>query len=142
MLHPPGWCSSEHPLSDLTWSLRPCTHWHSLRKASFHLKLLTRELSKQQSTLQLPKLRVPYCGAAPQAANQQVSLSESGRFILTPVNLTFHYQDYSLAQEPCITLADLGGVPGECPPPYGTKFFHFCIHFCRKVPASGVHALP
>ena len=39
-------------------------------------------------------------------------------------------------------LADLGGgVPGACPP-YGTQFFHFRIHFHRKVPTSEVHAPP
>ena len=30
-------------------------------------------------------------------------------------------------------------MPGARPP-YGTQFFHFHIHFCQKVPASGVHA--
>ena len=39
-------------------------------------------------------------------------------------------------------LADLGGVPGARPPPHGTQFFHFRIHFCQKVPVSEVHAPP
>ena len=39
-------------------------------------------------------------------------------------------------------LADLvGGCAGHTPP-YGTKFFHFCIHFCQKAPMSEVHAPP
>ena len=36
------------------------------------------------------------------------------------------------------TYADQGGVTGARPSPYGTKFFHFRIHFHRKVPASEV----
>ena len=28
----------------------------------------------------------------------------------------------------------------HAPHPYGTEFFHFCIHFCQKVPTSEVHA--
>ena len=35
------------------------------------------------------------------------------------------------------SLADLGACRHA---PYGTQFFHFCIHFCRKVPVLGVHA--
>ena len=36
-------------------------------------------------------------------------------------------------------LADLVGMPGAHTP-YGTKFFHFRIHFQWKVPTSEVHA--
>ena len=44
-----------------------------------------------------------------------------------------------------LALADLvGSVPGARPPPppppHGTQFFHFRIHFHRKVPTSEVHA--
>ena len=42
---------------------------------------------------------------------------------------------------PFTSLANLGGVPGTRPP-YGTQFFHFRIHFHRKVPTSEVHAPP
>ena len=38
-------------------------------------------------------------------------------------------------------LADLGGRAGRTPP-YGTKFFHFHIHFHQKVPTSEVHTPP
>ena len=34
-----------------------------------------------------------------------------------------------------------GGMPSTRPP-YGTQFFHFCIHFHQKVPMSEVHAPP
>ena len=33
-----------------------------------------------------------------------------------------------------------GGGHAWCIPPYGTQFFHFRIHFHRKVPTSEVHA--
>ena len=50
--------------------------------------------------------------------------------------------DFALAQHletpKCPALADLGGVPGTCPP-YRIQFFHFCIHFHRKAPMSEVH---
>ena len=56
-------------------------------------------------------------------------------------NITFkippcHFDDTSMTFElkcKCISLADLGGVPGVRPP-YGTKFFRFRIHFCQKGP--------
>ena len=35
-----------------------------------------------------------------------------------------------------LTTDRSGGMPGARPP-YGTQFFCFRIHFCRKVPASG-----
>ena len=37
-----------------------------------------------------------------------------------------------------------GGSRGRArrTPPYGTKFFRFHIHFCRKAPMSEVHAPP
>ena len=37
-------------------------------------------------------------------------------------------------------LADLGGHARHTPPPHGTQFFHFHIHFHQKVPTSEVHA--
>ena len=42
------------------------------------------------------------------------------------------------------TRLDIGGSRGRAgrTPPYGTQFFHFRIHFCQKVPVSGVHAPP
>ena len=48
----------------------------------------------------------------------------------------------------CYSVADPGiggsraGGGGACPAhaPYGTQFFHFHIHFHRKVPTSEVHA--
>ena len=38
----------------------------------------------------------------------------------------------------------IGGSRGRAGrmPPYGTQFFHFCTHFCQKVPVSEVHAPP
>ena len=38
----------------------------------------------------------------------------------------------------------IGGSRGRagCTPPYGTKFFHFRIHFCQKVPTLEVQAPP
>ena len=39
----------------------------------------------------------------------------------------------------------IGGSRGRArrtPPPYGTQFFRFCIHFHQKVPMSEVHAPP
>ena len=38
-----------------------------------------------------------------------------------------------------VSLADLGGAC-QVHAPYGTQFFHFCIHFHQKVPTSEVHA--
>ena len=40
-----------------------------------------------------------------------------------------------------LSLADLGGVLGACPP-YGTKLFCFHIHFHQKVPTLEVHTPP
>ena len=36
-------------------------------------------------------------------------------------------------------LADLGGMCRAHATPYGTQFFHFCIHFHQKAPALEVH---
>ena len=38
-----------------------------------------------------------------------------------------------------LSLAELGGHARHTPP-YGTQFFHFCIYFHQKAPASEVHA--
>ena len=41
------------------------------------------------------------------------------------------------------TLADLGGRARHMPPPPdGTQFFHFHIHFSRKMPVLEVHTPP
>ena len=37
-------------------------------------------------------------------------------------------------------MADLGGACQAHATLYGTQFFHFCIHFHQKAPASEVHA--
>ena len=39
-------------------------------------------------------------------------------------------------------LANLGGPCRAHATPYGTQFFHFCIHFHQKAPMSEVHAPP
>ena len=43
-----------------------------------------------------------------------------------------------------IPIFCIGGSRGRAgrTPPYGTQFFCFHIHFCRKVPMSEVHAPP
>ena len=46
-------------------------------------------------------------------------------------------RDYFLVRH--TALADLGGGRAGRMPPYGTKFFRFCIHFCQKAPTSEVH---
>ena len=75
---------------------------------------------------------------------QFTELKASGRYfiwdrisygqLLSVVNLSWYSVIGSIA------LADLGrGMPGARPL-YGTKFFHFRIHFCQKAPMSEVHA--
>ena len=41
-----------------------------------------------------------------------------------------------------LSISSIGGSRGRArrTPPYGTKFFHFHIHFQQKVPMSEVHA--
>ena len=41
-----------------------------------------------------------------------------------------------------LALVDSGGALPAHPPPNGIQFFHFCIHFHQKVPASKVGTPP